>query len=45
MIEDIRNSGVTTLLGIAEELNERGAETPRGGGHWTATQVRRLLTD
>lgn len=47
MIEDIQASGITTLLGIAAQLNERGAVTARGTednpGLWTATQVRRLL--
>jgi DNA invertase Pin-like site-specific DNA recombinase len=47
MIEDIKASGITTLLGIAAELNERGAVTPRGTedapGTWTAVQVSRVL--
>ncbi|MEG9435596.1 hypothetical protein JAO29_05400 [Edaphobacter sp. HDX4] len=30
MLEDIQQSGVTTLLGIAAELNELGVTTIRG---------------
>ena len=42
VIEDIRSGGVTTLLGIADELNRRGILTARGGT-WDATRVRRLV--
>jgi len=42
MLEDIQASGVTTLLGIATELNARGVPTARGG-EWSAVQVKRLL--
>jgi DNA invertase Pin-like site-specific DNA recombinase len=42
MIEDIQATGVTTLLGIAAELNAREVHTARGGA-WTATQVKRLM--
>jgi hypothetical protein len=42
MIEAIRGKGVTTLLGIARELNGRGVLTARGGT-WDATRVRNLL--
>ncbi len=42
MLEDIKTSGITTLLGIAQELNERGATTARGG-QWSAVQVQRIL--
>jgi DNA invertase Pin-like site-specific DNA recombinase len=42
IIDDIKASGVTTLLGIAEELNEREVITARGG-RWYATTVRNLL--
>ena len=41
-IEDIKASGVATLLGIAAELNARGFTTARGG-QWTATAVSRVL--
>jgi DNA invertase Pin-like site-specific DNA recombinase len=44
MLDDIRQSGITSLLGIAAELNERGVTTMRGG-EWTATQVSRLLAN
>lgn len=42
MLEDIQNSGVTSLAGIAAELNARGARPPRAG-KWHATTVARLL--
>jgi hypothetical protein len=38
----IRDDGVTSLLGIAAELNRRGILTARGG-QWYATTVRNLL--
>lgn len=41
-IEDIRARGITTLSGIAAELNARGIGTPNGST-WTATQVSRVL--
>jgi DNA invertase Pin-like site-specific DNA recombinase len=41
-IEDIRARGITTLSGIAAELNARGIGTPNGSA-WTATQVSRVL--
>jgi len=43
IIEEVRASGVTSLGGIAKALSERGVPTARGGGRWTAEQVRRLL--
>jgi len=42
MVNDIRAGGVSTLSGIAHELERRGARTARGG-NWSATQVGRLL--
>ncbi len=42
IIEKIRTSGVTTLAGIAEELNTRNVKTARGG-RWRATTVHRVL--
>jgi DNA invertase Pin-like site-specific DNA recombinase len=42
VIEDVRASGITSLKGIAGELNRRGILTPQRG-KWTATSVRRLL--
>ncbi len=41
-IDDIRQSGHTSLRQIANALNERGIVAPRGG-QWTAPQVRILL--
>jgi hypothetical protein len=42
MVADIRAGGVSTLSGIAHELERRGARTARGG-RWSATAVSRLL--
>ncbi len=42
VIEDIRAGGVTSLNGVAEELNRRGVGTPRGG-RWAAMTVRRAV--
>jgi DNA invertase Pin-like site-specific DNA recombinase len=42
VVEAIRGEGITTLLGIAGELNARGILTARGG-RWYATTVRNLL--
>jgi DNA invertase Pin-like site-specific DNA recombinase len=42
IIEKIRTNGVTTLAGIAEELNTRNVKTARGG-RWQATTVHRVL--
>jgi DNA invertase Pin-like site-specific DNA recombinase len=42
VIETIRGEGTTSLHGIAEELNQRGILTARGGG-WYATTVKNLL--
>lgn len=41
-IEIIRAGGVTTLIGIADKLNELGVKTIRGG-EFQAVQVKRLL--
>lgn len=41
-IEDIRARGVSTLSGIAAELNARDIRAPNGGV-WSATQVSRVL--
>ena len=38
VIEEIRSEGIVTLSGIAEELNKRGEEAPRGG-QWASSQV------
>lgn len=42
VIAEIRKHGVTSLTGIARELNDRSIQTPRGGS-WHATSVRNLL--
>ncbi len=42
VIEDIRAGGITSLNGVAEELNRRGVSTPRGG-RWAAMTVRRVV--
>jgi hypothetical protein len=43
VIAELRASGVTSLHGIANELNRRGIPTVAGSGSWHHTQVRRLL--
>jgi hypothetical protein len=43
VIAELRASGVTSLHGIANELNRRGIPTVAGPGRWYHTQVRRLL--
>ncbi len=42
VVDAIRASGVGTLAGIAEALNNRGISTPRGG-QWYASSVKNLL--
>lgn len=42
VIENIKASGITTVRGIADELNRRRIPATRGG-QWSATQVFRLL--
>ncbi len=42
-IADIRENGVSTLQGMAQELMARGVPTPRHGSMWTHTTVSRLL--
>ncbi|MBV1690866.1 recombinase family protein [Novosphingobium sp. G106] len=42
VVEDIQGRGITSLQGIASELNELRMETPRGG-KWYPTSVRNLL--
>lgn len=41
-IRELRATGVTSLTGIAQGLNELGIPTPRGG-RWQAVQVHRVL--
>jgi DNA invertase Pin-like site-specific DNA recombinase len=42
IINAIRESGITTLNGIANALNARGLKTARGNA-WSATEVKRTL--
>ena len=42
MIEAARAKGITTLAGMAAEMNAQGVPAT-GGGTWTATSVKRLL--
>jgi DNA invertase Pin-like site-specific DNA recombinase len=42
IIAELRASGVTSLSGIAVDLNARGIKTPRGG-EWSAVQVQRVM--
>ena len=42
IISDIQSGGITSLNGIARELERRGIETPLGGA-WTATSVRNMM--
>lgn len=42
VIEEIRARGITTLSGIAEDLNQKGIHAPRGG-RWAPTQVIHIL--
>jgi DNA invertase Pin-like site-specific DNA recombinase len=43
IVEDISRSGITTVRGIADELQARGIRAPRGDV-WHPTAVSRLLT-
>lgn len=42
VVDDLRSKGVTSLGGLAEELNHRGILTARGG-RWHRSSVRNLL--
>ncbi|MBI0539753.1 recombinase family protein [Roseomonas sp. KE2513] len=42
-VEALRAEGVTTHLGLARALMERGVPTPRGGAVWTHTTVARVI--
>ena len=44
VIAELQEQGMRTLRSIADELNKRGEQAPRGG-KWSATQVHRVLTD
>ncbi len=43
VIRDLQQRGVTSLSGLAQELNRRAVLTPREGA-WTTTAVRRVLS-
>lgn len=43
VIRAIQAEGATSLRQIAAVLNERGIDTPRGTGRWSAVQVSRIL--
>jgi hypothetical protein len=43
IIAELQARGVTSLIGIAAALNERGVPTPAGRGLWHAAQVARVL--
>jgi DNA invertase Pin-like site-specific DNA recombinase len=42
IVQDLQLKGVTSLKGIASELNARGVGARRGG-EWSASQVKRIL--
>ena len=42
IVEDINQSGITSLKAIARELTKRGVPTPRGKDTWYPSQVKRL---
>ena len=42
IIEGLRSSGITSLTGLADALNERGIETPRGS-RWHPQTVKRAI--
>jgi hypothetical protein len=44
VITELKSAGVTSLLGVARALTDRGIPTARGGSVWTAVQVSRVLT-
>jgi hypothetical protein len=43
VVQSIRARSVTSLRGIAAELECMRVSTPRGGGTWAPAQVRNLL--
>jgi hypothetical protein len=43
VIAEVRATGVTSLRGIAAELNKRSIPTVAGAGRWRHVQVGRLL--
>jgi len=43
VIRRYQDEGAYTLWQIADRLNADGIDTPRGGGSWQATQIKRIL--
>jgi DNA invertase Pin-like site-specific DNA recombinase len=43
VIDDIKRSGVVTLVGIAKVLESRGVKTPAGRSSWAPAQVARMV--
>lgn len=43
IIEELRESGVTSINGLARALTERGVPTARGSNTWSPTQLSRIL--
>lgn len=44
VIAELRQSGISSLGGIASALRERGIPAPRGGAAWSPGQVSRVLS-
>ena len=42
VVEELRQDGITTLRGMADELNRRGLVTRRGG-RWHVSNVKNLM--
>jgi len=42
-VEAVRETGVTSMFGLAQALTAHGVPTPRGGTVWTHTTVARVL--
>jgi DNA invertase Pin-like site-specific DNA recombinase len=43
LLAELQSMGITTLNGLAAELNKRGISTASGSGRWQATSVNRVL--
>jgi hypothetical protein len=43
IVAEVQAAGVTSLRGIAAEMNRRGIPTLSGRGEWQAVQVRRVI--
>jgi DNA invertase Pin-like site-specific DNA recombinase len=44
VVRQVQAKGASSLRAIAMALHAHGVRTPTGKEHWSATQVRRLLT-